>query len=376
MTSIKNLLKIIINQWPLFTDIDSLPNILYNYLSSKFTPHNRQILLKLIEDTFPNSTDVASKENECDLIEIVQNCIKHSNLHTYPNQIRNILHLNDAITAGTGIILIGVPGSGKSVILSTLSHSLNELYTNIGGPHQISIKYLSPKANQQQIFGGNWRDSNQWHDGILRSVLNDQQKVNLWIVFDGPIDLSWADNLNTALDENKIICFENSERIIIDDRTRFIFEVDNIDYASPSVISRCAIIWIDSWRDNWLARVKWLIHKIDDRKLCTYLKTYVFELFENHFEQCLVCVERNFEHSIQQSQIIKIDLMCTMLASVINESSDRQFESMERNRSESILLKKFIWCLLWAIGGALLDASKTKYEQFIRKAFGYDPLSK
>lgn len=198
----------------------------------------------------------------------------------------------------------------------------------------------------------------------------------MWIVFDGPIDPLWADSLNTTLDDNKIICFKNSERIMIDDEIRFIFEVDHVNYASPSLISRCAMIWVDSWRDDWLVRVKWFIYKIDDRKLGTYLKSFVYELFANHFEQCLKCIAQNFEYSIQQSQIIQIDLMCTMLKSVIYETSDRQFESMERNRSKSILYKFFIWCSLWTVGSGLLDASKVKYEQFVRRAFEFDPQSK
>ena len=71
----------------------------------------------------------------------------------------------------------------------------------------------------------------EWTDGIASSMirtavgLTGQSPDYQWVVFDGPVDALWIENMNTVLDDNKMLCLANSERIKMADTMHMMFEV-------------------------------------------------------------------------------------------------------------------------------------------------------
>jgi len=90
----------------------------------------------------------------------------------------------------------------------------------------------------------------EWTDGIFTSLLRtiianqrgeaDQQH---WIIFDGDVDPEWAENLNSVLDDNKLLTLPSGERLSIPNNLRIILEVDSLAQATPATVSRCGMVW-------------------------------------------------------------------------------------------------------------------------------------
>lgn len=94
----------------------------------------------------------------------------------------------------------------------------------------VKTKVLNPKSiSMGELYGQENRDTKEWTDGlaskIMRKFANADDERTYWVVFDGPVDALWIENLNTVLDDNMTLCLASGERIKLRDNMHTIFEV-------------------------------------------------------------------------------------------------------------------------------------------------------
>ena len=141
----------------------------------------------------------------------------------------------------TGVMLVGPTGGGKSTVLQMLQEAYNYLGDDFKNAHSY---ILNPKSiSIEELYGEINPYTLEWKDGLLGSTIRNAAQYDgddyQWIVCDGPVDAAWIENLNTVLDDNKMLCLANSERIKLTSNIRMVFEVQDLAQASPATVSRC-----------------------------------------------------------------------------------------------------------------------------------------
>jgi len=82
------------------------------------------------------------------------------------------------------------------------------------------------------VFSTIWKEVNQ----------RKPKNVISWMICDGPVDAIWVEDLNTVMDDNKILTLANNERIPMSDNVKLFFENESLKNASPATVSRAGIV--------------------------------------------------------------------------------------------------------------------------------------
>ena len=143
-------------------------------------------------------------------------------------------------------MMVGPTGCGKSAAWKILLEALEKI-DGVKGESYI----VDPKAiNKDDLSGRLDSTTAEWTDGvftgILRRIIDNirgEASRRHWIVFDGDVDPEWAENLNSVLDDNKLLTLPSGERLSIPPNVRIMFEVETLKHATLATVSRCGMVW-------------------------------------------------------------------------------------------------------------------------------------
>lgn len=337
----------------------------------KFLKDDTLLFNGILNDLFPSVQLPVKEQGELQIA--IEDCMRNRNLQPLPSMISKCVQLYETMNVRWGVMLVGPAGGGKSANLHTLADAITKLYDENGKQkdyRNVKIQTINPKAiSSDELYGCVNRSTLEWKDGLLglavRAAVSTTEEINQWIVCDGPVDAVWIENLNTLLDDNKMLCLANSERIKLTPWVRMIFEVENLEQASPATVSRCGMVYVDSEHLTWRALIKSWLNTIDEDIFDVDLKAYIEGLFEKYFEDILNFSATKCAFIQHQVQISKIDMLCTLLKSLLMKIPNMNL--MEQIDIKAYICKLWLWTTLWAIGSNCFEASRILLERYVRR---------
>lgn len=232
---------------------------------SKLVADDVPLFMNLLEDLFPKVTETPEMSYKS-LEDTVVKIAEKERLTQKDTWMLKIIQLYEISLVRHGFMLVGPSLCGKSRIMQTLTQAMTEDKEQ-ASPHKLVV--MNPKAiTDAQMYGVKDASSDEWTPGVFASIWQQKNnralKYSTWIVCDGPIDAIWIENLNTVLDDNKILTLANNDRIPMTDNCRIVFEVESLRNASPATVSRAGIIYVSTSDLGWAPLVEsWLIQRMD-----------------------------------------------------------------------------------------------------------------
>lgn len=171
--------------------------------------------------------------------------------------VKKCLQIYETLQVRHGIMLIGETLSGKTTSMSFLRKALCSISDSSDTRFKdVRLQTLNPKAiTMKQLFGYFEDGSHAWVDGVLTKVLREYVEAETpgwkWLVCDGPVDTVWMESMNTVLDDNKKLCLSSGAAINLKPNIALFFEVEDLKYASPAIVSRCGVVYMERQQLGW-----------------------------------------------------------------------------------------------------------------------------
>ena len=67
------------------------------------------------------------------------------------------------------------------------------------------------------------------------------------MVLDGDLEANWIESMNSVMDDNRMLTLASNERIPLKSNMRMVFEIRDLDYATPATVSRAGILYVRYW---------------------------------------------------------------------------------------------------------------------------------
>jgi len=341
----------------------------------KFLAHDLPLFDGILSDLFPGINRppfdygpfLASTKLQCE----------KQNLQAVPIFLRKITELYEMICVRHGLMVVGPTGGGKSSNIAVLRETLGYLRaTNVKGVRYEKVRtyHLNPKSiTMGQLYGQFDENTHEWQDGILAGLVRDcirQQNPDLkWIIFDGPVDAIWIENMNTVLDDNKKLCLTSGEIMALTEEMTMMFEPEDLAVASPATVSRCGMIYMepnslgfDVLLQSWLHTLPTCLGSRYRIKLMTLFDTYV--------AGALTILRRFLVEPLPTVDNCLVQGLINILDSYLDAYRPREGRDIKTKQELEDLVDLieplFIFSLVWSVACTVDTTGRKAFDHHIR----------
>ncbi|XP_012272400.1 dynein heavy chain 10, axonemal [Orussus abietinus] len=357
----------------------------------KFIFDDVPLFLGLIKDLFPGLD--CPRVGYPDFNKAVEDVLKQDSYIPLSDQIDKVVQLYEVMMTRHSTMIVGPTGGGKTVVIETLCKA----QTNLDRPTKLYI--MNPKAcTVIELYGVLDPLTRDWTDGLLSNIfreinrpLESGKDERRYILFDGDVDALWIENMNSVMDDNKLLTLANQERIKMQDHCSLLFEVGDLQYASPATVSRAGMVYVDPknlgyqpYMDRWIGRRL----PQEQETLKALCEKYVHGILRLILDGMLGLQQIvPLKMIIPQTNLNMVTQLCNMIdgllparqeeeappASDLNETTreDERRNSAEKAAMRYELLEAvYIQSCYCSFGATLVSEARPTFDEFMKKTSG------
>lgn len=344
---------------------------------SKLVAQDTPLFLSLLKDLFPTVGNPEGREFP-ELTAAHNEVLVKERLVAHPQWVNKVKQLYETTLVRHGIMLVGPAGTGKTRIMTTL---LKALAKTTGIAHKTTR--MNPKAiRAEEMFGETDKVSGEWVVGVFGAMWDKFNKrdlaYNTWMCCDGPVDSIWIENLNTVLDDNRILTLANGDRLPMTDNVKILFEVEDLRNASPATVSRAGIIFVSDSDLDWMPIVDaWClgIPNLQAGVLRGFFDKYVMgddkgtALQPEPIGSLFTFINRHCSKVIETPRVALVSGILDLLTSFLKSM---QLDNEEEDGIEAVditpeLERVFTFALVWGVGGLLELEDRGRFDTWLRE---------
>ncbi|XP_076453104.1 dynein axonemal heavy chain 10-like [Babylonia areolata] len=325
----------------------------------KFIFEDVPLFLGLISDLFPGLD--CPRVRYPNFNDAVEEVLQDGGYVLLPQQVDKVVQMYETMLTRHTTMIVGPTGGGKSVVINTLCQAQTKL-----GIHTKQFTINPKDRSVIELYGILDPATRDWTDGLLSNIFREINKPTdknerKYIVYDGDVDALWVENMNSVMDDNRLLTLANGERIRLQKHCAMLFEVFDLQYASPATISRCGMVYVDpknlGYKPYWQKWVAARSNKQEREDLNRLYEKYVPLLIDMVVEGIQDGRQgEKMKTIIPLTNLNMVTQLCMMLNALLVK------EVPEPDELEAY----FLQALYWSVGAALLEDGRSKFDAYTK----------